>query len=495
MGKITFLVHAPNRLGVEALKRIHVCGLDDIPWRCSNSWSEEKLIVDRPVSDSGRVVVPWVLEGIGEMALQTATLIERPKPYLLELELARGMLNEARNHAASLELAGLTLSETSKSLLKQCIGKFANAATSQSKPERSAEISLEVIENSVSLSTTLSAELAEQAIQIRRRAAPKLPTLLGIHLGQRAPGAKIAGDLAGAFNLAEVPFYWRSIEPVEGEQRWSEPDNQIAWCQKNRMKISGGPLLHLDDHSIPDWMYLWENDPESLASFMLDHVREVVKRYRGRVHFWQAMARCNGPLPLGLQEEQALQIAVRAVEAIRELDPKTPVVMLFDQPWSEYMAEQDYDLTAFQFADVLVRADIGVAGVGLEINTGYWPGGTLSRSTIAFSRLIDQWSALGVPIVLSLQTPSSSFPDDIASTHCQVPASADLVPLSQATQRTWIEQFIPIAISKQAVQVVIWNQLDDGLPHEFPHGGLFDRDGEPKEALQTLRAIRQKYLL
>jgi hypothetical protein len=44
------------------------------------------------------------------------------------------------------------------------------------------------------------------------------------------------------------------------------------------------------------------------------------------------------------------------------------------------------------------------------------------------------------------------------------------------------------------VQGVVWNQLRDGQPHDFPHGGLFDDRRQAKRALRTLATIRQTYL-
>ena len=53
---------------------------------------------------------------------------------------------------------------------------------------------------------------------------------------------------------------------------------------------------------------------------------------------------------------------------------------------------------------------------------------------------------------------------------------------------------MPLLLAKNAVQVVLWNQLSDAAPHHYPHGGLFDADDKPKPALEALQKIRQKYL-
>ena len=62
---------------------------------------------------------------------------------------------------------------------------------------------------------------------------------------------------------------------------------------------------------------------------------------------------------LGLDEEARLQVAAKAITTVRELDPTTPLVVTFDQPWAEYLASEQLDLAPLHFADALVRADLG----------------------------------------------------------------------------------------------------------------------------------------
>ena len=61
---------------------------------------------------------------------------------------------------------------------------------------------------------------------------------------------------------------------------------------------------------------------------------------------------------LGLGEEARLQLAAKAIAVVRQLDPTTPLVVTFDQPWAEYLATEQLDLAPMHFADALVRADL-----------------------------------------------------------------------------------------------------------------------------------------
>ena len=226
---------------------------------------------------------------------------------------------------------------------------------------------------------------------------------------------------------------------------------------------------------------------------MLDHVRAVVERYRGKVHLWQVAARMTHGHALGLNEEARLQVAAKAINTVRQLDPTTPIVVTFDQPWAEYLAHEQLDLAPLHFADALVRADLGLSGIGLEINLGYHPGGSHHRGPLAVSRLIDTWSILELPLFVSLTIPSSSAEDPNANEKVHVLGGEpdDVTPESQ---RDWVQQYVPLLLAKNAVQIVLWNQLSDAEAHHYPHSGLFDAADKPKPALEALQKIRQQYL-
>jgi hypothetical protein len=219
----------------------------------------------------------------------------------------------------------------------------------------------------------------------------------------------------------------------------------------------------------------------------------VIERYRGKVHLWQVAGRMTHGYALGLSEEARLQVAARAITAVRQLDPTTPLVVMFDQPWAEFLASEQLDLAPLQFADALARADLGMSGVGLEINVSYHPGGSTHRGPLAYSRLIDTWSLLELPLLVALTLPSSDADDPQATGKARVLSSGQ-DQVSPETQRSWIERHVPLLLAKNSVQVVLWNQLSDAAPHHFPHGGLFDAEDKPKPALAALRTIRQKYL-
>ncbi len=493
MGLMRLRIHDRDRIPPGGLGQVYMCGQDELPWYGRAYLSGNQLIVERAESDSGCTWVPWRISGRGVLLLGTSTLMERDMPYRLEVELARGTINRLRNQIATWEQLGLQVPDDLRSEVLVATRYFSRAATTEEE-ELSAADAQRAIAAAVDAMDRSASLYAEQAIEIRRTQSKKLTTWFGVQLGDQMPKVAVARQLLPSFNMISVPLSWRAIEASEGRRTWKHADAQIEWGKTAGMKIMGGPLLELDDRGVPDWTYLWEGDFDSLLGFMLDHVTGVVKRYRDKVHLWQVVSRmCHGRV-LALTEDQRLQIAAQAITKVRELDPSTPLIASFDQPWAEYLATEQLDLAPLHFADALVRADLGLSGLGIEIVVGYHPGATPHRSPLAYSRLIDTWSLLELPLMVSLALPSSATNDSLASHKIQV-LSNEASDVTPQTQADWIERHVPLLLAKAPVQVILWNQLSDAAPHQYPHGGVFDANDHPKPALESLRKIRQQLLV
>jgi hypothetical protein len=340
----------------------------------------------------------------------------------------------------------------------------------------------------------LSSAFVEQALAARHHQAGKLSTLLGVNLSGFNPAHPLAAQIVRTFNTALVPLSWREIESNQGKPDFSLGEKQIDWCRANGLKICSGPLLQIDKWSLPDWMYMWgEGDEESFRSCVAEHIEAVVGHFRGKVQLWQCAAGLNLNNEFEHGEEERLRLAVLTIESIRRVDPRSPVVLSIDQPWGAFMSREDYDLSPLHFADALVRADLGLSGVGLSINAGYAPDGTEPRDLIEFTRQLDRWSTLGLPLLVTLCVPSASGPDPQAHRGIRALNYADT--LSAETQCAWSEKLLGVLLAKQPVQGIIWNQLLDSQPHAFPHGGLIDTQGRAKPILGLLESLRRQHLV
>ena len=476
MGLMRFLVPRQDQLLTGAVEQAYMSGRDDVPWRTQIIPSREGLIAERSESDSGNFYIPWLVEGHGELMLCTATLMERSQPYLLPLELARGTLNRLRNYISAWESIGLNVPIELETTVAQAVELFARAVTSQYDPFLSTDRAQQAIRVGIDAVRSLAATYAEQASAVRRLQAQRPLPLLGVNLGRWRPHNPAAAEIADTFNSVGVTPSWRSVEAIEGKQRWTRYDAQVQWCQASGLRLAVGPLVQLNQHFLPDWLYLWESDFDNLLELVGQHVQSVVIRYRGRTNLWHCAAGLNTGDALPLSDEQRLRLAVRALEVTRKHDPRTPMIISFGQPWGEYLSDRDTDLSPLVFADTLSRADLGVSAFGLEINVGD-PNAPAIRDELEVSRLIDRWSMFGVPLLIYLAMPSES----------RLESEPDL-------QQVWLQRYVPLLLARPSVQGVFWNQLEDTSKSTMPSAGLFSRDGSSKPSVNLLNRIRNRYL-
>lgn len=496
MGSMRFLVPQRDRLASNAIERAYMAGSDEIPWQSRIQWTADGLVVERDQSDSGNFFFPCPIAGHGELVLSTGSLMERERPYHLQVELARGTLNRLRNQLGQWESLGMSVPSAIRPPLAAALEHLSLAATSQQQPDAAAEQAALATERALDAIVLLSDSYVEQALAARHQNTGKLATLLGFNLGGVRPADPVASQLALTFNTALVPFLWPEIEGRQGKHDWTLADAQIEWCRSRGLKVCGGPLLRVDKWSLPDWMYLWgEDDADSFRTCVEEFIQAVVTRYRGKVQLWQCAAGLNVKNDFAQDERERLRLAVKTIESIRRVDPRALVVITIDQPWGAFMGREDCDLSPLHFADALVRADMGLAGIGLEINLGYAIEGSEPRDVLEFGRQMDRWSTLGLPLLVSLSVPSSSAGDLRARSRAASVNYSAGSELSGDAQRDWAKKYLPVLLAKQPVQGIIWNQLLDSQPHPFSHGGLFDAQDRAKPILDVLESLRREHLV
>jgi len=493
MGLMRFAVVPPDRITPQAAEKAYLSGLDRVAWAVSSNLDQGELVLRRSISESGSLNVPWPVPGSahGWLTLATGTLAERAEPYHLSLELARGTVNQLRHQLAEWQTIGLAVPEKITAMLSQAIQALSKAAAGETEPARVAEQAEQAIQLAVDAGTLLGSTYADQAIAVRRRGVRRLPTLFGANLGASRAETLPADALLPASNAAIVPLCWREIEASEGTFHWEVSDRQIDWCRRQGLKVVAGPLLQLSSAALPDWLYLWDGEFEDVFTFLSDFVGAAVKRYRGKVDYWLCAGRLNSAQLLSLSDEEKLRLAAQSIEVARALDPGVPTLISFEQPWAEYLSRRASDFPPVHFADAMIRSGLDLSGIVLEINLGYEPGGTLPRTALEWSRHLDFWSSLGVPLFVTLTVPSDSDPDPNADSGI----STVLNRWNPRAQQAWAGRYLPMILAKPYVFGVLWNQLSDATAHEFPHGGLFDAQGRPKPIVQTLTAIRQAHLV
>ncbi len=486
MGMLQFRLPDIDRLPEGALDLAYLGNHDDVPVATTVVVRDNVIAVSRADSESCTLTIPWRTTAYGVVALTTGTLMGRAEPYLLPVELARGTLYRVRMLSFLWSLVGLVLPDEFEEVLSLATRRFANAATRQDDVTQSSAAALAAIESALNATRLLMRSYGTQALAARRQVDTRPPILVGARLDDRVPNWPFLEFLVHNCNTVQIPFDWGTLATDAGDYRWEASDAQVAWAQANGLRICGGPIVCFDRGDVPHALDA-ESDFSVIQSRMADHVRRVIERYRGRIQLWHAVASPNVGGGFAINEEQRVRLAVHVIETVRNADPRTPVVVSFKQPWGEYLRHEASELSPLHFADVLCRAELGLSGLGLEIDFGLRRGMTIPREPLDISRQIDRWTNLNLPLMLLVTRPTTCGAAVSAATAGGTPTPQ----LAGCDIEQWFAEFGPVMLGKPAVQAVVWSHLVDRAEETAVRTGLYDAEGQPKRVLQALGGLKQ----
>jgi hypothetical protein len=495
MGTMSFLL--PDALDLTAapdLERAWVAGgPDSMPWPTVVQVEPGVLRVQRGTEESGYLAAPWEVPGFGRLATASATLMERPQPYDFLIEMARGKVNQVRCQAADWRAGGLQLPATLAQHIQDATLAFGRSVTQPLVSEARPQAQSALVQAYHAADQLVQAYI-DQVLQIRHQRHSQLDTALGCRLAG-IPEGPLATALIAACNTVCLPFSWHTVERTEGDFAWDGPDDLVNWALEKGLRVHAGPLVDFSSARLPEWLWRHERNLSGLATYMCRYVERAVRRYRGRIRRWQMTAGSNCARVLGLTEEQLLWLTARLAEVGRQIDAGLELVVGIAQPWGEYMAGEHHDYSPFVFADTLIRTGLNLAALDVEVVMGVTPRGSYCRDRLETSRLLDLYSLLGAPVRVTLAYPSASSADANADPEMRVAGGRWREGFSLAAQAEWAAAFGVLAAAKPYVQGVTWCHFSDAEPHQFPHAGLVDAQGNVKPALERLSALRERHLL
>ena len=500
MGELRFAIYPDDRADESVdLTGAYLTGRDGMPWPAEIDVAGGVITCRRTVGGSAALKVRWPVNGFGKVVLSTTPLMERPEPYHLHVELAREKVRSVRNQLANWEAEGLRIGERSRDLIRQANQRFLASLAKQDDGAEAAQEAAESIRAAVEASESLVNEFSRDLLQRKKLAqsyAP--PALLGCRLPDVQSGAWAPETFTDVFGYATIDMTWGRIESREGEYKWDDVDREVQWCQASHVLPKGGPLLSFRAGEMPDWVRHWAGEFDRLIMVVCDYVETVVARYRDRVQVWDVVAAANNAIDTRFTEEEILRLTASACETAKRIHPRAICSLTIADPWGDYLAEGGRSMSPLNFAEAMIRADVGVGVVGLDIIQGVDSAGGYCRDLLELSHLLDRYGRLGSPIHLStVAVPSDAGPD----ADCQLGPDVDPAdggawhgPWTPQRQAEWLESFLMIAISKPYMHAVTYADFQDGSTHTFPHAGIRDADGEPKPAHAMLQRLREEHL-
>ncbi len=479
----------------------YISGIEGIPWVGRHSTYENGFSIQRSIDESGRLSIVWPNREYGASVLSTGSLRCQEQPYLLPIELARGTLHRVRQRAFEWQRIGLKIPELYGQGIEQALGHFIEAVLLREKaPVEAVRYAQSAIDAGLGASRPLCRAFINQVMQFRMQQEKQLGTLFGVRLNHGSTWQADATTVRPMMNAVAVHPAWHLVEADTDRVEFDLFEEQLAWASDQKLRVFCGPLVSFQPHAVQHWMYML-NGFESLRQGACRHVQRTVERLRGRVQIWNVAAGLNSPNDMNLSEDQVMHLAVGLIQAARRADPKTPVTLTVDMPWAEYLGQRANAVSPLHFADTLVRADLGLSGIALDMNFNVWPSGSLPRDLVDISDLIDQWSMLGVPLIASISAPTSFQPDPLAWSkygsvgEWKLPSeSKNGTDDRSSVAAAYALEVVQMLLAKQVVHGIFWNQHSDRDKHPFPQAGLIDQSGRPRPILDGLTQLRSRFV-
>lgn len=472
----------------------YVFGQSSVPVRAELDYNDGQISVTKRIPGASGLTLLWNVGETGTYLLSTTRLPERTRPYNLHVELARGRIMQIAHKQEEWGLFDYKdakeLNEDFKVVRRQFIESLK-----ADDPAKAAELADKALANAVTLSEKLS--LFHADIFLARRRASSLSvgrTGFGCTADLFSTDEKYHKIMTDGFDFISVPIPWKHVEPKESQYQYEEVDVWMSWARQARRPVHAGPLLSFDQSDLPEWLYIWEHDYDSLRELIYEHVQRVVKRYAKQVGVWNVVSGIHAQNSFNLSFEQLMELTRMSCLLVKQLAPKSQVMIDLAAPWGEYYAHNQRTIPPLLYADMASQSGIKFDSFGISMQMGVPVEGLYVRDLMQISALLDEFMKFGKNVhVTACEVPSGVTPDkwDRWSGKASVAEAGQWhAPWSQRLQAEWLQAFYRIAISKPYVDTICWRDLADYGNHYLPHGGLCAEDMTAKLAYRELRNFK-----
>jgi len=484
------------------LRRAHLLGPDGLIVPGAVRFEKGHVAVESRSRGATALALLWDDPENGSMLLDTCLLPDREAPYLLSLELARKRIMLFLVKLEEWGLTDLPSDHPAMSALAEARASFTEAlcrsptATGEFGPEQD-RLARSAISSALRASERLTETHAERSIAQRLEPTESGDASAGLHIGCVIDPTHFAEPLqrlvSETFDFVKMPMRWSGFEPEEGRYQFSKTDRWIEWAvRKAKLPIAGGPLLDLSPQAAPDWLYIWENDYETLREVVYEHLKRVVTRYRRTVTSWTVVSGLHVNANFTLELDQIIDLTRLAVLLVRKLQPNARIEVEVAQPFGEYVFENQQSLSPLLYLELLFQAGVGMDAIGVRVEMGEAQPGTATRDLIQMADLLDRIGEFEKPISISaLAAPSQPPKAESLGSEGAFDPGHWRDAWSESTQASWLTHACSVAFANPHVSSVCWHGLYD-LEGEDVHTGLITASGKAKSALARIRTIHER---
>jgi len=274
---------------------------------------------------------------------------------------------------------------------------------------------------------------------------------------------------AALFNYATLGFYWASYEFERGKPGYDYTDQVLEWTDKQGIACKGHPLVWDHPASSPRWL---PDDLAEIAPLVHERVKNVVSRYKNRIHFWDVVNEATH-LPDGVNKTKmgAWGAAIGPVpytgEPLRIARAANPDAALLVNDYRTDPAYLRLLSSLRKERGFLMNA----VGIQSHMHQGVWP---LHK---VYS-VCETYARLGLPLHFTETTILSGGRENKE----WGPTTAE----GEAAQAEHTANFYTMLFSHPSVAAVTWWDLSDYQAWQRAPAGLVRQDMSPKPAYERL---------
>lgn len=484
-----------------SLDGAHLLGTERVPLRAEMKFANGELICQPRTRGAAALAVMWPVKPLagqhpptgkakssgqtaaaGRMMLETTRLIDRTRPYILNVELARGHLMRISLKREDWDLyddpdGGPVCRQVDEAR------DLLVAAISAPNDPAAAELGDAALSAAVRAGEAAALFNADIALssRITSHDIPKRP--LGCAVQSANYNETHIKPLSQAFDFAIVPFSWRELEPDDGKHQPEALDRCIQLLRERKTPIWGQTLLSFEPSHRPDWLEALSDDYDQLRNRAIGQIKYVLRHFGPYVRAWEVIGGIHAFNSFKLTIEQLMDLTRVSTILVKQMSPRSKAIVGISLPWGEYYATDPSTIPPLLYAQMAVESGLNFDAFGVELDFGGGKNALYVRDLMHISALLDRFQDLRKPLhVTAAGVPSAG------STASR---GAWLGAWSEETQARWLREFYRIALSKPFVETVSWRTLADD-PDGTGSSGLLRADLSPKPACKELLALRQE---
>jgi len=490
------------------LQHAHLIGANEIGVQGDVTFREGMIHCDKRTAESASLVLLADAGEHGRLMLPTCLVPDRDSPYLLYLELAR---HRIKLFLVKLEDWLLFELEEDHPIVKQWAAArslFTQALCLEtSDPPKAQDLARRALIQAITAGEQLTFMHADILLGKRFSAGGGPAPTLGCRVYQSQFAEPLAEIVARDFDFISVPIRWRELEPEEGEYDWTKFDRWIEWAGKAKAPVMLGPIIDFRTLSVPEWLYIWEHDYETLYDLLHEHIEAIVTRYRSSVSVWNIASSLHINESFTLAYDQLMDLTRMATGLVKSLHPGGRTLVEVTEPFGEYFAGHPRSVPPIVYAEMIAQSGFKLDLVGINLQVGHSVRGQATRDFMQISSVLDTLLNLDFPVIVtgvgapshrpsrSAKAPASDAGEGMADA-VAAPEGPDAAgyyrePWTPVRQAEWLRKALSIALSKPYVESAVCHELFDHQSAELPGAGLISSMGRPKPALTAVSDLHR----